>query len=164
MNLIQAVQTGRPFRRPSDAEVYGNDFWVSMDGEPVVFDKDDILSNDWEVQPEPAKEVPPVDRTKRVLTDGSPETSDHREIDPATGMQKGYIVLTEEERKKGFVRPVRRTYVHRTCNVATTMGTALAETWARDISFYGATFCVGCKIHLPVEEFYWSGTNETLGS
>lgn len=34
-------------------------------------------------------------------------------IDPATGMHKDYWVLSEEERAKGFVRPVRRTYVHK---------------------------------------------------
>ena len=28
------------------------------------------------------------------------------------GMHADYIVLTEEERAKGFVRPVRRTYKH----------------------------------------------------
>ena len=33
----------------------------------------------------------PVDRNARVMADGSPETPDHREIDPATGQQKGYI-------------------------------------------------------------------------
>jgi hypothetical protein len=49
---------------------------------------------------------------KTTLTDGSPVTPDHREIDPATGMQKGYVVLSEEERAKGFVRPVRRSYKH----------------------------------------------------
>ena len=46
------------------------------------------------------------------LTDGSPVTEDHKEIDPETGMQKGYVVLTEEERSKGFIRPVRRSYIH----------------------------------------------------
>ena len=50
------------------------------------------------------RDVPPVDRTKRTLTDGSPETSDHRELRP-DGMQKGYIVLSAEERARGFVRP-----------------------------------------------------------
>ena len=40
----------------------------------------------------------PVDRNARVLTDGSPVTPDHREIDPATGQQKGYVVLSAEER------------------------------------------------------------------
>jgi len=74
-----------------------------------------------------------------------------------------YLVLSDEERAKGFVRPVRRTYVH-TCGVATTMGTALAETYARDPKFYGATYCVGCQRHAPVSEFTWDGTDEKVGS
>lgn len=90
--------------------------------------------------------VPSVDRTKRVLTDGSPVTADHREL-KANGQQKGYVVLSEEERKRGFVRPVRRTYVHQKCGVATTMGLALAETYARDPKFYSGTFCCGCGTH-----------------
>src|SRR4051812_5466539 len=28
------------------------------------------------------------------------------------GMQESYLVLSDEERAKGFVRPVRRTYLH----------------------------------------------------
>jgi len=75
-----------------------------------------------------------------TLTDGSPVTPDHREIDPETGMQKGYVVLSAEERAKGFVRPVRQSYVHDKCGGVTTMGLALAETYARDPSFYSGTF------------------------
>lgn len=75
-----------------------------------------------------------------------------------------YLILSDEERAKGFVRPVRRTYVHTTCGTATTMGQALAETYARDPKFYGATYCVGCSKHLPVDEFVWDGTNEKVGS
>ena len=92
----------------------------------------------------------PVDRTSRTLADGSPVTDDHREINPATGQQKGYLVLSDAERAKGFVRPVRRTYVHTKCGVATTMGQSIAETYARDPSFYGGTFCVGCGTHFPL--------------
>lgn len=33
-------------------------------------------------------------------------------IDESTGMHKDYWVLPEEERAKGFVRPLRQTYVH----------------------------------------------------
>lgn len=62
-----------------------------------------------------AAEAIPVDRGARVLADGSPETPDHREINPLTGQQKGYIVLSAAERAKGFVRPVRETYTHKTC-------------------------------------------------
>lgn len=102
--------------------------------------------------------VPPVDRSARQLTDGTPITNyDHLEIKP-NGQQKGYVVLSEAERARGFVRPVRRTYVHTKCGVATTMGQALAETYARDPKFYSGTFCCGCGTHFPVGvdgEFVW---------
>jgi len=85
-------------------------------------------------------------------------TPDHREIQPS-GMQKGYVVLSAEERARGFVQPVRRTYVHKKCGVATTMGLALAETYARDPKFYTGTYCVGCRTHFtfgqPDGEFTW---------
>ena len=50
--------------------------------------------------------TPPVDHPQRTPTDGYPVTPDHRELLP-NGQQKGYVVLSEEERKRGFVRPVR---------------------------------------------------------
>ena len=154
----------------------------------------------------------------RTLTDGSPEPSDgsYREIDPATGMQRGYVVLSEEERAKGFVRPVRRSYRHvgmrpqhpvrditsderewyrgqeyvkyeeyprdrslsvlgrfwtqaqldSGCGAVTTMGEALAETYARQPDFYGATFCSACRSDFPVGvdgEFVWLD-GEKVGS
>ena len=100
---------------------------------------------------------------KRTLADGSPVTPDHREIDPATGMQKAYVVLSEEERAKGFIRPVRRSYLHEKCGAETTMGLALAETYAADPSFYSGTFCAGCGTHFPVAEFKWTD-GEVVGS
>ena len=102
-----------------------------------------------------------------TLTDGSPVTPDHRDINPATGQQKAYVVLSAEERAKGFVRPVRTAYVHDKCGVLTTMGMALAETYARDPGFYSGTFCVGCRAHFPVGadgEFTWDGTAEKVGT
>ena len=33
-------------------------------------------------------------------------------VPDSTGMNKAYLVLSEEERAKGFVRPVHRAYVH----------------------------------------------------
>ena len=107
---------------------------------------------------------------KTTLTDGSPVTPDHREINPATGMQKGYVVLSDEERAKGFVEPVRRSYVHLKCGVVTTMGQSLAETYARDPFFYSGTFCCGCGNHFPVGEpdfggeFKWDGTDQYVGT
>lgn len=142
------------------------------------------------------------------------------------GMNEAYLVLSEEERRKGFVRPVRTAYVHvgrsvcgtvdedlwariesgessivppegtvayvcadlpghegeccdhsmpltqpqldelekhgkvGGCGTRTTMGLALAETYARQPDFYGATFCCGCKRHPRVGamgEFVWAG-------
>jgi hypothetical protein len=69
-----------------------------------------------------------------------------------------YLVLSDDERAKGFVRPVRTTYVHDVCGSTTTMGLAIAETYARNPSFYGATYCVQCQMHRPVGadgEFTW---------
>ena len=150
------------------------------------------------------------------------------------GQNKAYLVLSEEERAKGFVRPVRDSYAHlgkeieqeagaiiqeltqglvdcsdwakshytiengyvaylkypeeksplvgrfikeeelknikekrkfiEGCGAVTRMNQALAETYAMNPKFYGATFCIGCKEHLPVDEFVWEGTNEKVGS
>ena len=132
---------------------------------------------------------------------------------------KAYLILSEEERAKGFVRPVRQSYKHvgrpgpasglrdlteeeRTryadygyvkyeeypedshvlgrfwtqemldkinngCQVVTKMSLPLAETYARQPDFYGATFCYGCSMHLPVGadgEFVWDGTEERVGT
>jgi hypothetical protein len=101
---------------------------------------------------------------KTTLVDGSPVTPDHREINPRTGMQKAYVVLSEEERAKGFVRPVRKSYIHNKCGGLTTMHQALAETYARDPKFYSGTFCGHCGTHFPVDQFVWDGTTEAVGS
>lgn len=84
-----------------------------------------------------------------------------------SGMQKDYVVLTAEERAKGFVEPVRRTYLHLKCGSTTTMGHALAETYARCPTFYSGTFCCACGNHFPVGEageFVWDGTNQKVGT
>jgi len=44
------------------------------------------------------------------------------------------------------------------------MGRALSETYARDPTFYGATFCVHCNKHLPVAEFVWTADGLQVGS
>lgn len=78
-----------------------------------------------------------------------------------------YLILSDEERAKGFVRPVRNVYTHDKGGFETRMGTALAETYARDPHFYGATYCVHCKGHFRVGkdgEFTWAGTNEKVGT
>ncbi len=109
--------------------------------------------------------VEPVNRNAQVLTDGKPvpEDQSHTKLKP-DGQQEGYVVLTAEERAKGFVRPVRDSYVHKVCGSVTKMGQALAETYARDPAFYSGTFCVFCQHHFPLDQFVWDGTNERVGS
>lgn len=104
---------------------------------------------------------------ERTLIDGRPITEDHREINPATGLQKDYVVLSAEERAKGFVRPVRRAYRHLTCGTVTTMHQQIAETYARDPEFYDGTFCAGCRKHFPIGadgQFVWDGSDEKVGT
>lgn len=101
-----------------------------------------------------------------------------------TEQHSAYLVLSDEEKAKGFVRPVRTGYVHLTtedglptsnavllssvklkgCGTLTTMSQSIAETYARDPKFYGATYCVGCQKHLDVSEFTWDGCEELVGS
>ena len=95
---------------------------------------------------------------KTTLTDGSSVDPNHRIINPLTGQQQGYVVLSDEERAKGFVRPVRNSYVHLTCNGVTMMNESIAETYASDPEFYSGTFCSRCKTHRPIGidgEFEW---------
>lgn len=107
---------------------------------------------------------------RTTLTDGTQVYPEHRNIlksGDRAGQQEGYVVLSEDERAKGFVRPVRRTYIHEKCGVATTMGQTLAETYARNPQFYSGTFCCGCRAHFPVGakgEFVWDGTTEKVGT
>lgn len=135
-------------------------------------------------------------------------------------MHDMYLVLSAEERAKGFVRPVRHAYRHvgaagpthplreltpeererhdqcgyvryeaylagassavgrfwtqaqldnigKGCGIVTTMGQALAETYARDPYFYGSTYCCGCRMHRLVGasgEFVWDGTQQRVGT
>jgi hypothetical protein len=139
------------------------------------------------------------------LAPGVPDTSDRGD-----GQQRGYVALSEEERAKGFVRPVRRTYIHvgmrpkhptrdltpeeierysdagyvkfepsmcrfwtaaqlaSGCGVQTTMSIPLAETYARQPTFYGGTFCAHCRAHFSVGqygEFVWADApDERVGT
>lgn len=124
-----------------------------------------------------------------------------------------YLVLSDEERAKGFVRPVRTSYKHvgarpthttreltpeekarhpnakfaifeaypgeagetngrfwtsdqlsSGCNEITHLNIHIAETYARDPKFYAGTYCVGCRMHLSVEEFAWVPDGSKVGS
>ena len=106
--------------------------------------------------------------TERITLSGKPAVSNTSGapdvIDPATGMHKDYWVLSEAERRRGFVRPVRDTYTHTTCGTNTSMHIAIAETYARDPNFYGSTFCAHCGTHFPVAQFRWKHTDVPVGT
>lgn len=104
----------------------------------------------------------------------------------------GLVDLTPEELERyasfGYVKfqpypesehPVKGRYwtaaqlgrVGKGCGAITTMGSAIAETYARSPTFYGATFCATCSLHLPVGkdgEFVWVDkgliTDERVGT
>lgn len=133
------------------------------------------------------------------------------------GQNLAYIVLPDEERAKGFVRPYRDAYKHvgvrpdpknntrpltdeeknqhaergyvlyeicpagssvvgrfwteaqlnSGCGTVTTMGRALAETYARSPGYYGSTFCSGCGKHFRVGdggEFVWHPDGQRVGT
>lgn len=132
-----------------------------------------------------AAESIPVDYSQRTISghEGAPVMEDHKEINQETGQQKGYVILTAAERAKGFVRPVRRTYIHAGkppegqgfeypirkvfpggCGTRTTCSQDIAETYARDPNFYSGTFCCSCRTHFPLDQFVWEGTTEQVGS
>ena len=158
----------------------------------------------------------------RLTTDPTDPELGHGSDNEKVPQNKAYLVLSQEEIDKGFIRPVRTDYVHvgkkakfdneikpltaeqaerhkdtdyvayveysekekdgssvvgryftqeqldhykkPGCDVRTIMSREIAETYARDPKFYGATYCVGCSRHLPVDEFVWDGTDELVGS
>ena len=89
------------------------------------------------------------------------------EIDPETNMQACYLVLSQDEIAKGYVRPLHVSYMHETCGGVTSMNLTIAETYARQPDFYGGTYCATCKDHFPVGadgEFVWTNTNDKVGT
>ena len=126
------------------------------------------------------KSIDELKEPKTCTTSGDPVAKVRAEQTNETGQYKSYVVLCEEERAKGFVRPYRDRYQHvgrlvdddgagstrrvGGCGTVTTMGRSLSETYARDPKFYGATFCCGCDKHLPVGEFTWPADGEEVGS
>ena len=102
--------------------------------------------------------------TKSLTTDPSDPKLGRGVDTEKVEQHEKYLVLSDEEKAKGFVRPVRQSYVHKECGVLTSMGLSIAETYARDPKFYGSTYCCGCSKHLPVSEFVWNDSEELVGS
>lgn len=93
-----------------------------------------------------------------------------KQINPDTQQQEAYLVLSDEERAKGFVRPMRRSYQHVACGSVTTMGREIAETYSRQPDFYAGTFCCHCKDHYKLVQpdgtpaFLWVPDGSPVGS
>lgn len=119
-------------------------------------------------QPATPAENPPVAPTTRTSL-----TTDRNDLDlhktRPNGQNEKYLVLSGEERAKGFVRPLRTAYRHLACGSVTRMGLVLSETYARDPLFYGATFCVSCGTHFPLLDaqgertFLWDEDGRGVG-
>jgi len=152
-----------------------------------------------------------------LTTDPTDPRLGHGTDDESVPQNEIYLVLSEEERAKGFVRPLRFSYKHvgasgpkypltkltaeqevnqgrfgyvkyekypesespkigkmwtqaeldnvgKGCNGVTTMGQALSETYAREPTFYGSTYCAVCGKHRPVDEFVWVDDGKRVGS
>ena len=113
------------------------------------------------------EDAPPVDRSRRCTVGEAVAPGVANTEDRGDGQQKGYVILCDDERAKGFVRPVRQKYRHMKCGTVTTMGLKLSETYARDPSFYSGTFCCGCSAHFPVGEdgeFVWDQDGTKVGT
>ena len=102
-----------------------------------------------------------------LTTDPSDPRLGHGVDDEPGPQNELYLVAKEDD----LVRPIRYTYIHARelggCGVVTSMNEAIARTYAQNPSFYGATYCVGCRKHLPVGEngeFYWGNTKEKVGT
>ena len=100
-----------------------------------------------------------------ITTDrNDPDIKSGKLDETPTEQSKKYLVLSDDELAKGFVCSVRTKYIHKICGIETIIGQKIAETYARDLYFYGFTYCCFCKMHRPVTEFVWSGTNVDVGS
>ena len=102
-----------------------------------------------------------MNHTTTDITD--PKLTRGIDVDPVT-QAPVYLVLSEDEIAKGFVRPVRDSYIHEECGTVTRFSRDIAETYAREPKFYGATYCCYCRKHRPVSEFHWTADHEKVGS
>ena len=99
----------------------------------------------------------------KITTDPNDPRLGHGIDDEPRSQNQAYLVLSEKEKAKGFVRPYRERYIHTTCGTFTKMHKDIAESFAVDPRFYGATYCVKCQKHLPLHEFEWED-GQSLGT
>lgn len=110
-------------------------------------------------KPEPESETK-ITLSGQPPAEGLEDAPAPQPIDPATGQHGDHWVLSEEDRAKGFHRPLRREYRHKPCGVTTRMSVQIAQSYAANPKFYTETFCVGCGGYRPVSEFIWPDGSE----
>jgi hypothetical protein len=120
---------------------------------------------DWRTA-EPGKAIEHIraELPAHLTTDPTDPRLTHGNDDTPQPQADVYLVLSKEKRAEVFIRPLRHSYKHQTCGGVTTMGLALAETYACDPKFYGATYCSTCQMHKPVSEFTWTADGSVVGS
>ncbi len=111
----------------------------------------------------------------KTTTDGEPPAEGHWDASAPKplrkdGQHEAHWVLPPEEIAKGYVRPLRTSYLHLACGAVTKCPTTVSETYAREPGYYGKTFCCACKDYFPVGskasggEFVWDGTSDYVGT
>lgn len=50
---------------------------------------------------------------------------------------------------------IRSSYSHEKCGGVTTMPHNIAETYAKDPTYYEQTFCIACGGYFLIAEFFW---------
>lgn len=94
-------------------------------------------------------------------------TAEERERYPGEGYEK-YEEYPPGGRALGrFWTRAQLDGIGKGCGTVTTMSPEIAETYARAPGFYGATYCAGCRRHLPVGrhgEFAWADGGARVGT
>lgn len=92
----------------------------------VVRDRESRATRDM-LEAKSREGAPPVDRSRRCTVGEAVAPGEANTEDRGDGQQKGYVVLCDDERAKGFVRPVRRAYKHVGRPVRGTLGPLTPE-------------------------------------
>lgn len=101
---------------------------------------------------------------KTCTTDGKPFDGGKATRDD--GQQVQHVGICPDERID-YVRPYRDRYKCLICGTVTTMPRLCAETYAKQPTFYGSTWCCGCKGYFLVGEngnFVWLDDNTKVGT
>lgn len=104
-----------------------------------------------------------------VLLDGSEVPANGSHVRKrADGQQNSYVVFSDRKlAATPLVRPVQYKIRHLACLSVTEMHEKMAQTLARDPSFYKAFFCIKCRAHFKIGrdgEFLWHNSDQKVGT